>query len=215
MCRNRHKSRLASPTAGAIRCRGFTRGVAQLGSALRSGRRGRGFESRHPDCVICQARCAHAEPARPSSSWNTQRTGCQYRRPWTQRVRDSAGPLPRRGHWQASESPVWPAHRPLPTPTRSSRHLPSHRSTSSSKRPPSSHPVRFQTFRRARLSPRLRRHRQRRRKRRSSRRRLAHTHPSRRMSPRRPSSRLPPRIRLQPRPHRAAPQPGERSLRRR
>ena len=34
---------------GAIRCRGFTRGVAQLGSALRSGRRGRGFESRHPD----------------------------------------------------------------------------------------------------------------------------------------------------------------------
>jgi hypothetical protein len=25
------------------------RGVAQLGSALRSGRRGRGFESRHPD----------------------------------------------------------------------------------------------------------------------------------------------------------------------
>ncbi len=26
-----------------------TRGVAQLGSALRSGRRGRGFESRHPD----------------------------------------------------------------------------------------------------------------------------------------------------------------------
>ena len=42
-------SRLASPAAGAIRCRGFTRGVAQLGSALRSGRRGRGFESRHPD----------------------------------------------------------------------------------------------------------------------------------------------------------------------
>ncbi len=26
------------------------RGVAQLGSALRSGRRGRGFKSRHPDC---------------------------------------------------------------------------------------------------------------------------------------------------------------------
>ena len=26
-----------------------TRGVAQLGSALRSGRRGRGFKSRHPD----------------------------------------------------------------------------------------------------------------------------------------------------------------------
>ena len=44
--------RLASPTAGAIRCRGFTRGVAQLGSALRSGRRGRGFESRHPDWLV-------------------------------------------------------------------------------------------------------------------------------------------------------------------
>ncbi|MDT5054632.1 MAG: hypothetical protein QOF66_2998, partial [Mycobacterium sp.] len=44
--------RLASPAAGAIRCRGFTRGVAQLGSALRSGRRGRGFESRHPDSRV-------------------------------------------------------------------------------------------------------------------------------------------------------------------
>jgi hypothetical protein len=43
---------LAADLAGAIRCRGFTRGVAQLGSALRSGRRGRGFESRHPDCVV-------------------------------------------------------------------------------------------------------------------------------------------------------------------
>ena len=28
------------------------RGVAQLGSALRSGRRGRGFKSRHPDRVV-------------------------------------------------------------------------------------------------------------------------------------------------------------------
>ena len=27
------------------------RGVAQLGSALRSGRRGRGFKSRHPDVI--------------------------------------------------------------------------------------------------------------------------------------------------------------------
>src|SRR3984885_2854746 len=42
---------LAGCGGGAIRCRGFTRGVAQLGSALRSGRRGRGFESRHPDHV--------------------------------------------------------------------------------------------------------------------------------------------------------------------
>ncbi len=41
--------RLGSYRGGAIRCRGFTRGVAQLGSVLRSGRRGRGFESRHPD----------------------------------------------------------------------------------------------------------------------------------------------------------------------
>ena len=43
--------RLARRQPGAIRCRGFTRGVAQLGSALRSGRRGRGFESRHPDAL--------------------------------------------------------------------------------------------------------------------------------------------------------------------
>ena len=42
-------SGLASRRAGAIGCRGFKRGVAQLGSALRSGRRGRGFKSRHPD----------------------------------------------------------------------------------------------------------------------------------------------------------------------
>jgi transposase len=42
-------ARLASGPAGAIGCRGFKRGVAQLGSALRSGRRGRGFKSRHPD----------------------------------------------------------------------------------------------------------------------------------------------------------------------
>ncbi len=40
---------LASMTAGAIGCRRLKRGVAQLGSALRSGRRGRGFKSRHPD----------------------------------------------------------------------------------------------------------------------------------------------------------------------
>ncbi len=40
---------LASRWPGAIGCRSFKRGVAQLGSALRSGRRGRGFESRHPD----------------------------------------------------------------------------------------------------------------------------------------------------------------------
>ena len=44
--------RLASHPAGAIGCRGFTRGVAQLGSVLRSGRRGRGFESRHPDRLV-------------------------------------------------------------------------------------------------------------------------------------------------------------------
>ena len=30
------------------------RGVAQLGSVLRSGRRGRGFKSRHPDCLFSQ-----------------------------------------------------------------------------------------------------------------------------------------------------------------
>jgi Resolvase, N terminal domain len=42
-------SALANRRVGAVRCRGFKRGVAQLGSALRSGRRGRGFESRHPD----------------------------------------------------------------------------------------------------------------------------------------------------------------------
>ena len=47
---------LAGCGAGAIRCRGFTRGVAQLGSALRSGRRGRGFESRHPDNVLAVSR---------------------------------------------------------------------------------------------------------------------------------------------------------------
>ena len=38
------------PTVGggyAVAC--CTRGVAQFGSALRSGRRGRGFKSRHPD----------------------------------------------------------------------------------------------------------------------------------------------------------------------
>lgn len=39
----------AGANPGAIRCRGFTRGVAQLGSVLRSGRRGRWFESSHPD----------------------------------------------------------------------------------------------------------------------------------------------------------------------
>lgn len=43
---------LASQRSGAIGCRGFKRGVAQLGSALRSGRRGRGFKSRHPDREI-------------------------------------------------------------------------------------------------------------------------------------------------------------------
>jgi hypothetical protein len=45
----RRRSALGGCEVGAIRCRGFNRGVAQLGSALRSGRRGRGFESRHPD----------------------------------------------------------------------------------------------------------------------------------------------------------------------
>ena len=34
---------------GSARLAGLHRGVAQLGSALRSGRRGRGFKSRHPD----------------------------------------------------------------------------------------------------------------------------------------------------------------------
>lgn len=47
---------------GAIRCRGFTRGVAQLGSVLRSGRRGRGFKSRHPDSVISGRRPDSAQP---------------------------------------------------------------------------------------------------------------------------------------------------------
>src|SRR6202035_502687 len=45
-------SALAASRGSAIRSRGFTRGVAQLGSALPSGRRGRGVESRHPDCVL-------------------------------------------------------------------------------------------------------------------------------------------------------------------
>ena len=37
------------PAPGSARLAGLHRGVAQLGSALRSGRRGRGFKSRHPD----------------------------------------------------------------------------------------------------------------------------------------------------------------------
>ena len=60
--------RLASDPVGAIRCRGFTRGVAQLGSALRSGRRGRGFESRHPDRVKPGDKLMDRSPA---SSWAT------------------------------------------------------------------------------------------------------------------------------------------------
>jgi hypothetical protein len=63
-CRNRESSRLASPAAGAIRCRGFTRGVAQLGSALRSGRRGRGFESRHPDWRRCRSQALTGDSGR-------------------------------------------------------------------------------------------------------------------------------------------------------
>jgi hypothetical protein len=50
--RRRRRSALGGCEVGAIRCRGFNRGVAQLGSALRSGRRGRGFESRHPDSHV-------------------------------------------------------------------------------------------------------------------------------------------------------------------
>ena len=49
---------------GSARLAGLHRGVAQLGSALRSGRRGRGFKSRHPDTrrpVTCSG-------GRPSSS---------------------------------------------------------------------------------------------------------------------------------------------------
>ena len=42
--------RFASAQARAIGCARFTRGVAQLGSAS-FGTEGRGFESRHPDCV--------------------------------------------------------------------------------------------------------------------------------------------------------------------
>jgi hypothetical protein len=45
-------SALADRAGGAIRCRGFKRGVAQLGSALRSGRRGRRFKSCHPDLKL-------------------------------------------------------------------------------------------------------------------------------------------------------------------
>ena len=40
------------------------RGVAQLGSALRSGRRGRGFESRHPDAGREQRELAHSAEAK-------------------------------------------------------------------------------------------------------------------------------------------------------
>ena len=40
---------VGTATVGSARLPGFQRGVAQLGSALRSGRRGRGFKSRHPD----------------------------------------------------------------------------------------------------------------------------------------------------------------------
>jgi hypothetical protein len=43
------------------------RGVAQLGSALRSGRRGRGFKSRHPD--QCQCRSAADHPTRATGLW--------------------------------------------------------------------------------------------------------------------------------------------------
>ena len=38
---------------------GVTRGVAQLGSALRSGRRGRRFKSCHPDDVMSRDICPH------------------------------------------------------------------------------------------------------------------------------------------------------------
>ncbi len=49
-----------NPSANLAYCPAFVptgdevRGVAQLGSVLRSGRRGPGFESRHPD-QICEA----------------------------------------------------------------------------------------------------------------------------------------------------------------
>ena len=60
------QSPLAACRVGAIRCRGFTRGVAQLGSVLRSGRRGRGFESRHPDsCSIRAAGCSRRPQQHP------------------------------------------------------------------------------------------------------------------------------------------------------
>jgi hypothetical protein len=61
------RSALAIRRVSAIRCRGFKRGVAQLGSALRSGRRGRGFKSRHPDHVTFQDRrmCSRALDALP------------------------------------------------------------------------------------------------------------------------------------------------------
>jgi hypothetical protein len=68
----RAQSTLASCRVGAIRCRGFTRGVAQLGSVLRSGRRGRGFESRHPDpkCLVTGASTTSPTASRPlPHSW--------------------------------------------------------------------------------------------------------------------------------------------------
>ena len=44
---------ISGPTAAVVSLTRFSkRGVAQLGSALRSGRRGRGFESRHPDSLV-------------------------------------------------------------------------------------------------------------------------------------------------------------------
>jgi hypothetical protein len=58
------QSTLAERRVFAIRCRGFKRGVAQLGSALRSGRRGRGFKSRHPDpCDVARHRNSPTAPA--------------------------------------------------------------------------------------------------------------------------------------------------------
>src|SRR4051794_30546534 len=89
----------------------LSRGVAQLGSALRSGRRGRGFESRHPDCsawrsswsyVNCRRSELQSEKVVQGDQASMSQEGDQPRerdssgRPLNARPRDGLGrPLPR------------------------------------------------------------------------------------------------------------------------
>src|SRR5271155_3133965 len=74
-------SALAGCRVGAIRCRGFRRGVAQLGSALRSGRRGRGFESRHPDLDMTRSKAVPAISVRGSVGYRSAVTLREQLRP--------------------------------------------------------------------------------------------------------------------------------------